>query len=226
MDWKKPLLFIFGIIAYIGLFFLLYELFLDRNRIIDLAGDGGVLGPAIIVALFILQAVVFFLPGNVVTIASGYLFGFWGALFLNFFGSLLGTALLFILARRASRFFGYSKLVLAELDYIKQFFKKARSRRKAYVLTRAAPMVPGDTVTVFVASFTKNSFWEFMFFVAIGSVPKTVLDTFAGTVIREYGLISYPFLWVFSFLVLLLIADFLIEKKKGLVQKIKLPWKV
>lgn len=225
MEKKKLALAAIGILVYFALFFVLYEIFIDRDRMIEIVDESGLLGPGIIVFLYIVQAVVFFLPGNVVTIASGYLFGFWNALALNFFGSLLGTSILFFLARKASKFFGYSGIILAELDYVKAFFKKAHSRRKAYVLARAAPMVPGDTVTVFIASFTKNGFLEFLFFTAIGAIPKTVLDTFAGTVIRRHGLISYPVLWVVSFLILLLIADVIVERKKGLLGKIHLPWK-
>lgn len=224
MDRKKLLFAGIGIAFYFGLFFLLYELLLDREKLINVIDESGLLGPAVIVLLYIVQAVVFFLPGSVVTIASGYLFGFWKGVFLNYFGSLLGTAILFVLARKASRFFGYSGIVQAEMGYVKEFFRKAKSRKKAYILTRAAPMVPADTITVFVASFTKGGFFEFMLFTAIGAIPKTVLDTLAGSVIREYGLWSYPVLWVFSILALLLIIDVFIEGKNGLLAKIRLPW--
>lgn|GEM_PF-5415904 len=224
MDKKKIIFGVLGSALFFGLFFILYELFLDREKMINIVDESGLLGPAIIVLLYIVQAVVFFLPGSVVTVASGYLFGFWNAVFLNYFGSLLGTAILFFLARKASKFFGYSGIVQAEIGYVRDFFKKARSRRKAYLLTRAAPMVPGDTVTVFVASFTKGGFFEFIVFTAIGAIPKTVLDTLAGSVIRDYGLWSLPVLWVFSFLALLLIIDIFIEGKNGLLAKIRLPW--
>jgi uncharacterized membrane protein YdjX (TVP38/TMEM64 family) len=208
MDRKKIAFAIAGIALYGGMFFLLYELFVNETRIIDLATDRAILGPALIILLHLVQSVVFFLPGSAVSISAGYAFGMVPGFILNLIGTTLGTFILFFLARKASHFFGYSKIVTIEMKYIKGIFRKVHSRRLAYLVSRGVPMIPGDVVTIFVASFTKNNFLEYFVFSTIGAMPKLILDTFTGFAIRQYGLFGLPTIITIAAIIVFLVIGF------------------
>jgi uncharacterized membrane protein YdjX (TVP38/TMEM64 family) len=210
---KKVAFAVAGFLVYFLLFFLLYELFIDRQRIIEIVGDRELLGPVIILALHVIQCVVFFLPGSVVAMASGYLFGTWKGFLLNIIGSTIGAALLFVIARKASRFFGYSGIVQKEVQYIRNLFK-GHSKKTSYILAKMMPLVPGDTVTVFVASFTRNHFWEFLLFSTIGALPKMFVETLAGSLVKDYGLFGAPTMILVA-LVALVIAGSVLWRRKG-----------
>ncbi len=222
MDAKKTAFAVVGVALYIGMFFLLYKVFIDKAAILDFAEDRAVLGPTLIIVLHLVQSVVFFLPGSTVSIAAGYLFGMWKGFLLNLIGTTVGTAILFVVARRASRFFGYSRIVTMEIGFLKEIFRKTHSRKLAYMIGRGLPMVPGDTVTVFVASFTKNGFQEYTIFSTLGAMPKLLLDTFTGYVIFKYGFFGFPTLVTVAAICVILVAGFIWQAREQKREKMRL----
>lgn len=213
MDWKKTSIFSAGIFSYAALLFLLWRLFMNREAILGFVGERDILGPAIIILLHLIQSVVFILPGSVVSFASGYAFGAPVGFLINLAGTLAGTTLLFILARRASSYFGYSGIVRKEMPELREILKRAKSRRRAYILAKMMPLIPPDVVTVFVASFTRNSLREFLVFSTIGALPKMIAETLAGSFLKEYGITGWQTIALLAGITVLFLAGILWEKR-------------
>jgi uncharacterized membrane protein YdjX (TVP38/TMEM64 family) len=77
---------------------LLYREQLDPAAVQAWVAAAGMAGPALFILAYAL-ATVFFLPGSVLTLAGGALFGpWWGTLF-NLTGATLGAALAFLVSR-------------------------------------------------------------------------------------------------------------------------------
>ena len=107
---KKKSLIILSIIV---LIFVCITLYLTREHIMvfyKLITNGEVIksylerfGPwaAIIFFIFqILQVVIFFIPGEVIQAAGGYIFGTLGGTLLSFFGIAVGSAMLFYICKK------------------------------------------------------------------------------------------------------------------------------
>jgi uncharacterized membrane protein YdjX (TVP38/TMEM64 family)/rhodanese-related sulfurtransferase len=71
---------------------------LDGELVRRLAADSGVLAPAVFVAAYAL-ATVLFLPGSILTLAGGALFGPVAGTFYSLTGATLGAAIAFLIAR-------------------------------------------------------------------------------------------------------------------------------
>ena len=111
---KKKSLIILSIIV---LIFVCITLYLTREHIMvfyKLITNGEVVksylerfGPwaAVIFFVFqILQVVIFFIPGEVIQAAGGYIFGALGGTLLSFFGIAVGSAILFYICQKNTSF--------------------------------------------------------------------------------------------------------------------------
>ena len=79
------------------------RLFVDRAAFEQFVRDLGAWGPAIIILAQVLQVVMAPIPGQVVGLAAGYLYGlFWGTV-LSMIGLVIGTALAVWLTRTLGR---------------------------------------------------------------------------------------------------------------------------
>ena len=99
--------------------------FIFRAPIVDLLGNreklkawvssGGTWAPAVFFGLQVLQVVVFILPGEIVQVAGGFIFGFWGGAAISAAGIAAGSMVNYFVGRTLGRSFvgalvGESKL--------------------------------------------------------------------------------------------------------------------
>ncbi len=81
----------------------LTAVFRDPDRARAWVDSLGPSAPLAFVGLQILQVVIFVIPGEIVQIGGGYVFGFWGSALLSSAGILLGSALNFYVGRLLGR---------------------------------------------------------------------------------------------------------------------------
>jgi uncharacterized membrane protein YdjX (TVP38/TMEM64 family) len=76
---------------------------LNVGSIAQLIRKSGAWGPLILVLLHITQNVIFFIPGSFVSIAGGFVYGAVFGFIYNLIGIMVGTTVLFFLARWLGR---------------------------------------------------------------------------------------------------------------------------
>lgn len=162
--------------------------------------DGfGIFAPLVFVGLQALQVIIAPIPGQVVAVVAGYLFGsFWGIVY-SLTGVLIGSAIAFSLSKRFGRSFVES--VLHE-DIVSRF--------DGFVDTVGIPglfafvVVPGlpDDAICFIGGLTKWSLPTFIGVIAIGRLPAYVLAVHAGGEIA-----SGQFRSAIAILVLIVVAS-------------------
>lgn len=140
--------------------------------------DGfGVLAPVVFTLLQTLQVILAPVPGQVVALVAGYLFGpFWGTIY-SLTGVLVGSAIAFSLSKRFGR--SFVETVLDD-DVVERF--------DGFVDTVGTPgliafvFVPGlpDDAICFLAGLTKWRLRMFMVAISIGRLPAYVLTVYAG----------------------------------------------
>ncbi|GAA0538663.1 TVP38/TMEM64 family protein [Halorubrum ejinorense] len=162
--------------------------------------DGfGIFAPLVFIALQALQVIVAPIPGQVVAVVAGYLFGsFWGTVY-SLTGVLIGSAIAFSLSKRFGR--SFVENVLHE-DVVARF--------DGFVETVGIPglfafvVVPGlpDDAICFLSGLTKWSLPTFIAVIAVGRLPAYVLAVYAGGEIA-----SGRFLSAIALLALIVVAS-------------------
>jgi len=124
----------------------------------DWVASYGRWGPLVFLGVQILQIVVFVIPGEVVQVAGGYLFGAWGGVGYCVAGAIIGALVVFLAAKWLGR------------PFVRYLVKAEQFSRLEKVLNRRAGIV-----TVFVLFL-------------IPGVPKDVLCYVAGLTPMRLGL--------------------------------------
>jgi len=140
--------------------------------------DGfGVLAPLVFVVIQAVQVVVAPIPGQVVALVSGYLFGSIAGTIYSLLGVLIGSAIAFLLAKRYGR--SFVEDILNE-DVVERF--DGFVDRVGIAGLIAFVLVPGlpDDVICFFAGLTQWSLKTFMIVIAVGRLPAYVLTVYAG----------------------------------------------
>jgi uncharacterized membrane protein YdjX (TVP38/TMEM64 family) len=140
--------------------------------------DVGVFGPVIFIALYLLQAFVFFIPSSVLTMAGGYAFGIlWGTVY-SLIGITIGSIITFFIARKLGRQFFRKIIHKKELEHFDVFFKKRGD--SSILLARSIPMLfPMDVVSI-AAGLTQIRFRHYLTFSILGFIPNLIMLTLFG----------------------------------------------
>jgi uncharacterized membrane protein YdjX (TVP38/TMEM64 family) len=132
----------------------------------------GNLGPIVFVLIYI-AAVVFALPGSVITIAAGVLFGSLLGVILVSIGSTVGAGLTFLI----SRYFARESISswLSKKEKLKKLDDLSERHGAIIVaITRLVPIFPFNLLN-YGFGLTKVSFWTYLFWSWICMLPGTVL---------------------------------------------------
>ena len=154
---------------------------LEPGEIADQIRAAGPLGPAALLAWFVLQCVVVPLPSEPAMMAAGFVYGFGSAFGITWLGVVLGAAACFGLARRLGRPF-VERFVRAErLEAL-----DARVGGRGLVATFAIVLAlrffafTSFDVLSYGCGLLRFPFRWFLLATVLGAVPKVVAFTYAG----------------------------------------------
>jgi uncharacterized membrane protein YdjX (TVP38/TMEM64 family) len=151
--------------------------FSDPEAVTESIRGYGLWGPAVLCLLFILQTFLAFIPGQVLMVASGYVYGFSGGVLITWASLVAGGQMAFWLARRYGRPFAekwISPVVLERWD------KSAAGRGiPFYVITLVMPFFPNDAMC-YVAGLGNMSHRRFLVANAVGRGIASFLTVVIG----------------------------------------------
>lgn len=159
--WRKPIL----------------SLFEDPAAIRGFVQGWGVLGPVALVLLQAAQVLLAPIPGQVVGLASGYLFGATMGTLYSMVGVVLGSAIAFWLAKAFGR-----PLVerLVRREWLERLDVYSRRRGLlSFLLFFLFPFLPND-VACFVAGLTPLPIPSLIVVAALGRLPGIVVSSLIG----------------------------------------------
>jgi len=163
----------------------------------------GAWGP-IFVALFYIVACVFLLPGSVLTLGAGFLFGVPVGLLSAWIGATLGACVAFLVGRTLARDW-VARKVLRNPKFAAVDEAVGREGFKIVLLLRLSPVFPFNFLN-YALGLTKVSFGEYalasligmlpggLMYVYFGSAARSLADVAAGKV--EGGWAGQVFFWV------------------------------
>ena len=159
---------------------LIYREHLDAAALTDWVAAAGAAGPLVFMAVYAL-ATVLFLPGSLLTLAGGALFGpVWGT-FYNLTGATLGAALAFLIARYLA-----ADWVQARAGGIgKRLVQGVEAEGWRFVaFTRLVPLFPFNLLN-YALGLTRIPFLHYLIATFVCMVPGALAYTWLGYAGRE-----------------------------------------
>jgi len=144
------------------------------------AGPGGVL---ILLGIQFLQVVVALVPGEVVQIAAGMMYGPWFGAAIILVGCLISSAFIFQLVHRLGAPFVRHMVPEKYMDKFQNFEKTGRLNIIVFVLFLIQGL-PKDVFTYIVPS-TAMKMKTFLMLATVGRIPGVVVSTYAASGLIE-----------------------------------------
>jgi uncharacterized membrane protein YdjX (TVP38/TMEM64 family) len=138
------------------------------------------------------QIIVAPLPGSVVALVAGYVFGTGQGLLLAMAGVMLGALAAFLLSRAVGR--RLLRLFVPE-QTMDEFDRFVVRRGPLYVfLLLLVPNPVGDWL-YYLAGLTALPLMLFMLFVLVARIPTNLLEVFIGAQVARLGSVGYRLAW-------------------------------
>lgn len=146
---------------------------------------GGV-GWAIFILIYIL-ATILFIPGSILTLGAGFLWGvFWGTVIVSI-ASILGASAAFLLGRYLARDRIRKKVKSEKFRALDKAV--AREGWKVVLLTRLSPILPFNALN-YSYSLTGVSFRHYFWASWIGMLPWTIVYVYIGSLASDIILLG------------------------------------
>jgi uncharacterized membrane protein YdjX (TVP38/TMEM64 family) len=163
--------------------------------------SAGALGWAMFIGLYALCCLLF-IPGSILTVSAGAVYGFWLGSFLVLVGNGLGSVLSLLITRTFLREWLAKKI--AKHPKLKALEKAvAADDLRLVFLTRLSPIMPFSLIN-YSLGLTKISAWRFLLATEMGAIPATFVYVYIGTLIGSLAQIGpdlkqhRPIEWIFQ----------------------------
>lgn len=153
------------------------ERVMDR---VQSAGPGGVM---ILLVMQFLQIVVAFIPGEVVQVAAGMLYGPWLGALVILAGCVVSSAFIFVVVHKLGAPFVQDMVPTKYLDKFRRFESSGKLNTVVFVLF-LIPGLPKDVFT-YLVPLTGMRMSTFLLLSNIGRIPGIVVSTYAAAGIIE-----------------------------------------
>jgi uncharacterized membrane protein YdjX (TVP38/TMEM64 family) len=146
-------------------------------------------GPAAFILIYIV-ATVLFIPGSLLTLGSGVLFGVVGGSICVSIGSILGATCAFLTGRYLTRDW-VSQQIEGNQKFKAIDLAVAKEGWKIVLLTRLSPIFPFNLLN-YAFGVTQVSFKDYFFASWIGMVPGTVMYVYIGSLAGSLAALGTP----------------------------------
>lgn len=176
---------IFALVIYAIHAFGLFELLTDLPHLLTLIRQSGLFGYSLYILLFII-ATLFLLPGSILVIAGGIVFGPLLGTLLSLIAATLASSCSFLLARWLGRdlllkYVGHSHTFQAIEKGI------ARNGIDFLILTRLIPLFPYN-IQNYAYGLTTITFWPYTLISALTTLPGIVIYTVMASDLANEGI--------------------------------------
>lgn len=175
----------FGVVCYLLHTYGLFSLLTDFSRLQAVVQQSGTRGYALYVVLFIL-ATLFLLPGSLLVIVGGLVFGTVTGTLLSLIAATLASALSFLFARWLGR-----DILLKYLGHTAAFRTIERGIRESgsdyLILTRLIPLFPYN-IQNYAYGLTAIPFWRYTLISALTTLPGLFIYTLMANELAVQGI--------------------------------------
>lgn len=148
----------------------------QRDVLRDTIQKAGWLGPFLFIGIIVAEVVIAPIPGGVLPLAAGFLFGFWFGTLYAYIGNVLGSVIAFSLARVLGQPLIERLFPKIKIDQASSFLERhSHHLTLAYML----PIFPVDLMS-FLLGLSHFKYRRFLSIIGLGFLPYTLLLSLFG----------------------------------------------
>ena len=155
----------------------------NREQLINWVRSKGIWGILILLGLQMLQVVVAFIPGEVVEVVSGILYGTFGGYLICTIGVFLSSVAVFYTVRRLGSGF-VSSIVTEEKMQKMKFLHNTQKLEMMVFILFFIPGTPKDMLT-YIVPLTKIKASRFFLWSTVARIPSILSSSYAGASIGD-----------------------------------------
>ncbi|MFN2135415.1 MAG: TVP38/TMEM64 family protein [Candidatus Promineifilaceae bacterium] len=160
----------------------------DQQAFGDYLRSFGVMAPLVLFAAQMIQVFIAFIPGHVVSISGGYVFGFAWGFVMNLAFTVFASQLAYFLARWAGRPVVYK---LADRETIDYWERVANTQGTVFfTIAFLLPIFPSDAMN-FVGGLSGISAGKFFVANLFGRTPSAIMLTMIGAYGMEFSHLAW-----------------------------------
>ena len=148
------------------------------DRVIEDVRSAGPLGVLILLAMQFLQIVVAFIPGEVVQMAAGMMYGPWLGGLVILIGCIISAAFIFVVVHRLGAPFVQDMVPTKHLDKFRAFEETGKLDIVVFVLF-LIPAMPKDVFT-YLVPLTNMPMKKFLVLSNVARIPGILISTYAA----------------------------------------------
>jgi uncharacterized membrane protein YdjX (TVP38/TMEM64 family) len=138
----------------------------------------GMFAPAVLIMLIVLQGLIAPIPGQIMTMAAGLLYGpFWGTC-LTLLGNMISAALCFKISEHFGRPLVERFVPSRDIEAVDAFVR-GKKGFITLILIRLNPVIGFDAIS-YVVGITKMDFKKYLLATFIGMTPGTIIVSIIG----------------------------------------------
>lgn len=159
------------------------------SKLVDNIKNAGVGGVFILEALQLLQIIVVLIPGEVVQLAAGMMYGPWLGALLIVIGCVVSTAFIYTVVHKLGAPFVRD---MVPMDYLEKFQKFERSGKLSAVtfILFLIPGLPKDVFT-YLVPLTDMPLKTFLVLTTLGRLPGIIGSTYAAAAAAEGHFVTF-----------------------------------
>lgn len=179
------------VLAVIGYLYI-RDTFKDPSVVRDWIDEHFALGVIAMIFICALQVIVALVPGELVEIAAGYIFGAWLGALICFIGIMLGSVIVILLTRKIGRRFIEALCPREKLESMPILYDP-KKRDMLTALLFLIPGTPKDLLTYIIA-LTKMSIPAYILLTTV-RLPSIIISTIGGDALIDKNLTKA--VWIF-----------------------------
>lgn len=160
----------------------------EPERVRELIGRHYLLGALCMILISMIQVVVALVPGELVEIAAGFVFGSWGGALLCLAGTVLGSVLVLILVKKLGSRFVYAFYPKEKIEAL-PILNNPKKRNILTFLLFLIPGTPKDLLTYGIG-LTDMTIPLYLLLTTAARFPSVITSTMGGNAVGEK-----KFLW-------------------------------
>ncbi|MBZ9685179.1 TVP38/TMEM64 family protein [Clostridium estertheticum] len=163
-------------------------IFKNPNILKEVIRSYGNFSILVFILMQVMQVVVFFIPGEFIQVAGGYIFGAFLGGIISLMGITLGSIIVYFISNNYGRPF-VEKIILNKKV---KFFKKilsAGSKKNVVFIFFLIPGIPKDAIT-YICGVSDISFKDFFIYSTLGRVPGIFISSYFGQKIYTWDVTS------------------------------------
>ncbi len=150
----------------------------EPETVREFVGEHFFTGAALLLAVCAVQVLIALVPGELVEVASGYIFGMWGGTLLCWSGIMLGSIFTMLLVRRFGRPFAEVFQSTDKLNSL-AFLSDRKKRNTLTAILYLIPGTPKDAIT-YLLGLTDMKLSTYVLLTGLARLPSIIMSTAGG----------------------------------------------